>query len=122
MPLVVAVAVGAVLVAGGASAVADGYDAAGLVQALLPSCLGGPGGAEMDRCQGDVQTLAWWTGPDRQDRLAVCAAVHTLEETTLQYYPPRDIAALNRRLAAAALYAGRCNSLPGTDAGWWQVP
>ena len=52
----------------------------------------------------------------------MCAAVHTLEETALRYHPPRDIAALNQRLADAVLYAGCCDSLPCTASDWWQEP
>ena len=78
------------------------------VRVILKDCIGSDGGAEEASCQPEVDALAVAVGPQALDRAAVCVCLHSIEEQELHYNPNRDIAALNRRLGGAGLYAWNC--------------
>jgi hypothetical protein len=78
------------------------------VRMIIKDCIGPLGGAEQQSCQPEVDALAAAVGPQPLYRAAACLCVHDIEDHELHYYPNRDVAALNRRLAVAGLYSWDC--------------
>jgi hypothetical protein len=87
------------------------------VRTILKDCIGPPGGAEQQSCQPEVDALAAAVGPQPLQRAAACLCVHDIEDHELNYYPNRDIAALNRRLTTAGLYSWNCVRLVAPAGG-----
>ncbi|MFC1419933.1 hypothetical protein [Streptacidiphilus cavernicola] len=116
----VAAVVGAAFVAVvlAASPSAAAYLRCDAIRVILKDCIGSDGGAEVDSCQPEVDTLALAVGPQPTQRAAACLCLHDIEEQELHSNPNRDIAALNRRLGGAGLYSWNCALLvTGTAPG-----